>query len=135
MYSLRVFPNDETFEKLLKGLGEEISVALENRRLYLDLERRLKESMALYEISKVLISAVDYDLLLEQVLWIVQESFGFAATTILSLDEKNNELYVKASWGFQSDVTGTRIVLGKGITGWVASTGPVSYTHLTLPTN
>ncbi|MCD6417798.1 GAF domain-containing protein [bacterium] len=123
LYSLRVFPNDETFEKLLKGLGEEISVAIENRRLYNDLEQRLKESMALYEISKVLISAVDYDLLLEQILWIVQESFGFAATTILLLDEEHNELYVKVSWGFQTDIMNTRIPVGKGITGWVASTG------------
>ncbi len=123
LYSLRVFPNDETFEKLLNGLGEEITVAIENRRLYSDLEQRLKESMALYEISKVLISAMDYDLLLEQILWIVQESFGFAATTILLLDEKQNELYVKVSWGFQTDVMNTTIPIGKGFTGWVASTG------------
>ncbi len=123
LYSLRVFPNDETFEKLLIALGEEISVALENRKLYSDLEHRLKESLALYEISKALISAVDYDILLEQLLWIVQESFGFAASSILLLDEEKNELYVKVAWGFQSDVYQHRIPLGKGIVGWVASSG------------
>ena len=123
LYSLRVFPNDDAFEKLIKAVGEEISVALENRRLYNDLERRLKESLALYEISKALISAVDYDLLLEQILWIVQESFDYAATSILLLDEEKNELYVKVAWGFQSDVYHHRIPVGKGVTGWVASTG------------
>ncbi len=123
LYSLRVFPNDDAFEKLIKAVGEEISVAIENRRLYADLERRLKESLALYEISKALISAVDYDLLLEQILWIVQESFDYAATSILLLDEEKNELYVKVAWGFQTDVYQHRIPVGKGITGWVASTG------------
>ncbi|MCD6594963.1 diguanylate cyclase, partial [bacterium] len=123
LYSLRVFPNDDTFEKLLIALGEEISVALENRKLYSNLEHRLKESLALYEISKALISSVDYDLLLEQILWIVQESFGFAASSILLLDDEKNELYVKAAWGFQSDVYQHKILLGKGITGWVASSG------------
>ncbi len=123
LYSQRIFPTDEALEKLLRALSEEISVALESRKLYADLEQKLRESLALYEISKVLISAVDYDLLLEQILWIVQESFGFAATTILLLDEEENELYVKAAWGFQSDVTDVRIPVGKGVTGWVASTG------------
>ncbi len=123
LYSIRVFPNEETFEKLLKGIGEEVSVALENRRLYADLELQLKESLALYEISKFLISAIDYDILLEQILWVVQESFGFAATSILLLDPDKNELYVKASWGYQSNVEAMRIAVGKGITGWVASSG------------
>ena len=123
LYSLRVFPNDETFEKLLKALGEEISVALENRRLYSNLERRLKESLALFEISKALISAIDYDLLLEQILWIVQDSFNFAASSILLLDEEKNMLNVKITWGFQNDITQYSVPVGKGITGWVASTG------------
>lgn len=122
LYSQRVFPRDETTEKLLNAISGEISVALENKRLYESLENRLKESMALYEISKVMISATNYELLLEQLLWIIQESFGFAAVSVLLVDEEAGELYVKSAWGFNEDVMRTRIKLGTGITGWVATT-------------
>lgn len=122
LYSQRVFPHDEATEKLLNAISEEVSVALENRRLYKNLESKLKESMVLYEVSKVMISATESELLLEQLLWVVQESFGFAAVSILLVDEEAGELYVKSAWGFSENVAQRRIKLGTGITGWVATT-------------
>ncbi len=123
LYSMRVVPNDEPLEKLLRTLGEEIAVSIDNRFLYINLQEKVAESNALYEISKSLISTIDYSLLLDQILWMIQDRYRYAACAILLLDADRKHLFVRSSWGFQSDVSQHKIPMTKGITGWVASSG------------
>ncbi|MBI2955053.1 MAG: GAF domain-containing sensor histidine kinase [Chloroflexi bacterium] len=85
----------------------------------------MKETEILYEVGRALISTLDHEKVLQQILKIVQESLGYSRVGILLIDEETGELYVKAASGHAPQVTKeVRLRVGRdGITGWVASTG------------
>jgi len=112
--------------ELLKALGNQAAVAIENTRLFESTQQRLKEVNALYKISQGLAISLDADQLIQDVLTMLQQNFGYYYVQIYLLDPGNGELVFKRG----SDEIGTklfeqgyRLPRGKGIIGYVAETG------------
>ncbi len=112
--------------ELLLSIAHQVAVALDNSRLYGRLTERIKETEVLYQVGRTIISTLDRDEVLRQILKVVQESFGYSRCGILLIDDERGELYVKAAHGHAPAVTTDclRLKLGReGITGHVAATG------------
>lgn len=113
--------------ELVSSLANHIGVAIENTLLYRRLTERIEETKVLYEVGRTLISTLDHDQVLHQILKVVQESFGYSRCGILLIDEDRGELYLKAAQGVGlREHQDFRLKVGQeGITGWVAATGEV----------
>ncbi|MBN1754865.1 diguanylate cyclase [bacterium] len=110
--------------QLYTHIGKYIGLSVENRKLQLELEHRINENSSFYETSKLLISTLDYDMLIERVVWIMHEDLGAKYCSVLLLDKSKNELYIKAAIGFTEQAMRERLKVGfQGITGWVAKHG------------
>lgn len=99
---------------LTKDLVEEkvLSAALSNR---------LKEVSILSEIGKAINQILDLDTVLRMILTAAVDLLGTEEGSIMLLEEDSQELvvqYAKSRTG--SVVEGTRVPIGKGISGWVA---------------
>ncbi|MFH1337009.1 MAG: GAF domain-containing protein [Candidatus Zixiibacteriota bacterium] len=110
---------------LCKSIASQAAFAVENSLLYEDVKQKAEEVSSLYEVGQRLSSILDLDELLEQILKVVVESFGYLNCAILLVDKRSQELYIKAAHGFSDDyIQDLRIKIGQeGITGWVAKTG------------
>ena len=75
----------------------------------------------LYDASQAVLSAVDLDDVLQQILAIAREYFHVSNVAILLLDEYKNELYPRVHIGWNPESEKLRIPIGKGITGAAAS--------------
>ncbi len=106
-----------------------VTAILENKRLLGDLDIRMKENINYYELSKMLISTSDFDILLENILWIVRESIGADHCSIMLVDGEGESLSVKASWGYPKEHQNPRLKFGEGIVGWVAENGQAVVVH------
>jgi GAF domain-containing protein/CheY-like chemotaxis protein len=110
---------------LFRSIASQAAFAIENARLYEEVKQKAEEASSLYQVAQRLSSILDTDELLDQILKVVVESFGYLNCAILLLDKKKNELFVKAASGFSDElVKSIRIKVGReGVTGWVAQTG------------
>jgi GAF domain-containing protein/CheY-like chemotaxis protein len=110
---------------LCRHITSQAAFAIENARLYEEVKQKAEEASSLYQVAQRLSSILDTDELLDQILKVVVESFGYLNCAILLLDKKKKELFVKAASGFSDElVKSTRIKVGReGVTGWVAQTG------------
>ncbi len=116
-----------TSEKLnlCTSMASQAAIAIENAQLYEYVQERIKEITTTYKVGQSLISILDLDKLLDRILKVIVNSFGYLNCAILLLDEKEDELYFKAAQGYPEDIIrNVRIKVGQeGITGWVAKTG------------
>jgi signal transduction histidine kinase len=85
---------------LLLSIANQAAIAVENARLYEKVTERMREATALYKVSNLLMRTLNLDQLLEQVLDILQKSFGYRDCAILLVDEQAGELEVKAARGY-----------------------------------
>ncbi|HEX7400652.1 MAG TPA: GAF domain-containing protein, partial [candidate division Zixibacteria bacterium] len=110
---------------LCRSIASQAAFAVENSLLYKDVKQKAEEVSSLYEVGQRLSSILDLDELLEQILKVVVESFGYLNCAILLVDKRSQELYIKAAHGFSGDhIRNLRIKIGQeGITGWAAKTG------------
>ncbi|RPJ28939.1 MAG: GAF domain-containing sensor histidine kinase [Chloroflexi bacterium] len=111
--------------ELLKALGNQAAIAIENTRLFETTQQSLKEVNALYKINQGLAASLDADQLIQDVLTLLKQNFGYYYIQIYLLDPINGELIFKRG----SDEVGTklfeqgfRLPRGKGIIGYVAET-------------
>ena len=112
--------------ELLKGLGSQAAIAIENTRLFESTQQSLKEVNALYKINQGLAASLDPDRLIQDVLILLKQNFGYYYVQIYLLDPITGELVFKRG----SDEIGTklfeqgiRLPRGKGIIGYVAEMG------------
>jgi putative methionine-R-sulfoxide reductase with GAF domain len=87
------------------------------------------ESVRLYEIGHTLVSTLNLDETLDQVLQSLEEIVGPHAFIIFLVDEPQDELYARSQRGYPAEATrALRIKIGQeGITGWVAQIGQPLY--------
>lgn len=111
---------------LLKALGNQAAVAIENTRLFESTQQSLKEVNALYQISQGLAASWDTDQLIQDVLLMLKQNFGYYYAQICLLDAASGDLVFKKG----SDEVGSKLFeqgfhlpRGKGIIGYVAETG------------
>jgi len=111
--------------ELLQALGIQAAIAIENTRLFETTQQQLKEVDALYKISQGLVASLDADQLINDVVTLLHENFGYYVVQIYTVDIMDGELVLKSGSGRIGDqLLGqeSRISRGAGIVGHVAET-------------
>lgn len=118
----RIFSADEI--NLIQGIAQQAAIAIENARLYEELERRLLELATLNEISQTIISTLDLQETLALIISSVRNVTGVAAASVTLLDEDGQHLWVAAAAGEGVEfIRGQRVPKGSGLVGWVIEHG------------
>lgn len=111
--------------ELLNSLGVQAAIAIENTRLFETTQQRLKEVDALYKTSQGLAVSLNADELIEDVITLLHQNFGYYHVQIYLLDPSNGDLILKRGSGEIGNrllKSGFRLSRGLGIAGHVAET-------------
>src|SRR5579862_632634 len=119
---------------LVTAAGQ-VSVAVENARLFADEQRRSRQLAFLNNVSRTAISSDDPVHMLSQIVGEIQKNFSFDHIGIGLLDYGTKEVEIKAEAGVTARSVGKRIPLGVGILGRVARTGERALVQHALPGN
>jgi diguanylate cyclase (GGDEF)-like protein len=119
---------------LVTAAGQ-VSVAVENARLFADEQRRSRQLAFLNNISRTAISSDDPVHMLTEIASEIQKNFSFDHIGIGLLDRGTKEVEIKAEAGATAYAMGKRIALGTGILGRVARTGERALVQNALPGN
>ena len=119
---------------LVTAAGQ-VSVAVENARLFADEQRRSRQLAFLNNVSRTAISSDDPVHMLGQIASEIQKNFSFDHIGIGLLDYGTKEIEIKAEAGATAHAMGKRIALGTGILGRVARTGERALVQNALPGN
>jgi PAS domain S-box-containing protein len=112
--------------ELLKALGIQAAIAIENTRLFETTQQQLKEVDALYKINQGLVASLDANQLIKDVVILLHENFGYYHVQIYIVDPLNGDLILKSGSGSVGDqllARSFRIARGVGIVCHVAETG------------
>jgi diguanylate cyclase (GGDEF)-like protein len=116
-----------TFEQrdleVLKTAAGQVSVAIENARLFAEEQLRSRQFAFLNSVSKTAISSEDADEMLAEIVSHIQKNFRFDHIGIGILDYATKEIEIKAEAGSTAHEKGKKIQLGSGVIGRVARTG------------
>jgi signal transduction histidine kinase len=118
----------EAFDKYhvsaLETLADQLAIAIENARLYEEINRRIEELKSLNEIGQAITSTLDLQKTLTLITAHTTRLMNTAAASVALLDEETCEVWFAAASGEGSQkVIGLRMPLGQGIAGWVAQQG------------
>jgi GAF domain-containing protein len=117
-------PLTEADLNLVSSISHQVSVAIQNARLYEETKRRLVELSVLYEASVAAASTLEFSEILERVVGVLRGTLGFSNLTVMLLDKEEQRLKIEAGMGYVSQVAEQiQPRLGEGITGCVAMTG------------
>ena len=112
----------ESDVRLLQTFAASMSIALENARLFSNLERRAEQFRVLTEVSQHIISLTSVEDLLNRIAQLVRDAFGYIHVGIGLV--KSDQVVSKAEVGAFADAYRTSsIPLGEGIWGRVAQEG------------
>ena len=120
---------------VLATAAGQVSVAVENARLFADEQRRSRQLAFLNNVSRTAISSDDPVHMLSQIVGEIQKNFSFDHIGIGLLDYGTKEIEIKAEAGATAHSVGKRIPLGTGILGRVARTGERALVQHALPGN
>jgi PAS domain S-box-containing protein len=111
--------------ELLNSLGIQAALVIENTHLFETTQQRLKEVDALYKTSQGLAASLDADELIEDVITLLHQNFGYYHVQIYLRDPSNSDLILKrgsGEIGIQLLKSRFRLARGLGIAGHVAET-------------
>lgn len=110
--------------RILNILANNISIVIENARLFNTSLKKISELNTLSEISRNINSILDLDPLLNVVMQNATEVMKAEVSSVLLLDENEKELIFRIALGEKGEkVKKIRLKVGEGIAGWVAKTG------------
>src|SRR5882762_170960 len=109
--------------EVMQTAAGQVSVAVENARLFAEEQRRSRHLSFLNNISKTAISSEDSEQMLAEIVGEIQKNFQFDHIGIGILDYVTKDIEIKAEAGATAQAKGKRIPLGLGIVGRVARTG------------
>jgi signal transduction histidine kinase/FixJ family two-component response regulator len=110
--------------RLLGTLASSLSVALENARLYHEVQRRAREMTALAEIGQDIATADDLDAVLESIATRAKELLQVRDIALFLWQADEQAFRAKVALGIYTDEIKSRPVLpGEGITGQIARNG------------
>ena len=135
MHPDREFVFEQRDLDVLVTAAGQVSVAVENARLFADEQRRSRQLAFLNNISRTAISSDDPVHMLGQIVSEIQKNFSFDHIGIGLLDYGTKEIEIKAEAGATAHAMGRRIPLGIGILGRVARTGERALVQNALPGN
>ncbi len=107
--------------RLLLVIGNQAALAIEQVRMRQLEQRRVRQLTLIESVGRKVTSILDLDTLFNEVVRLVQETFGYYHVSILSTDD--NEVKFEAGTNSNLLRTDIRIPLGQGIVGWVAAHG------------
>jgi sigma-B regulation protein RsbU (phosphoserine phosphatase) len=119
---------DETDMLVLRALAHNISIAIEDARIYGDLQRRADQLAAVGEVSRAVASILDLDLLLEEVVTLIQRRFGYPFVHLFTVQPGRQQVVYQAGSGSRSQALRTQGLTyylddAEGIIPWVARHG------------
>jgi signal transduction histidine kinase len=118
----------EAFDKYhvsaLETLADQLAIAIENARLYDEINQRLKELKSLNEIGQAITSTLDLQKTLTLITDHTTRLMNVAAASVVLRDDEAGEVWFAAASGEGSEaVIGLHMALGQGLAGWVAEKG------------
>jgi nitrate/nitrite-specific signal transduction histidine kinase len=110
---------------LLRSIGNQIGVSIENARLFTSEQMRAEQFRVMSEVGRSITSILEVEELLIEIVTLIQAAFNYHHVAIGVIE--GNELIFEYAAGSSSDATDfipTRLeVGGEGISGWAAATG------------
>jgi GAF domain-containing protein len=123
-------PNDfhEADMLALRALAHNISIAVEDARLYGDLNRRADQLSAVAEVSRAVASILDLDTLLDEVVTLIHGRFGYPFVHLFTVRPGRRQIVYRAGSGPRSRVLREQGLVfslddPEGIVPWVARHG------------
>jgi two-component system NtrC family sensor kinase len=110
-------------QQLLQALADQTAVALENARLYRASQEQVARLATLNTISTAVVSSLELDIVLRQVLELTCQALDAAEGAILLRDLDTGGLFfalTSADADTSGGLRGQRVAPGQGIAGWVA---------------
>jgi len=124
---------------LLITFANQAAIAIENARLYEQarreiaereraeeaLKRRVTQLATVSEVGRQITSLLELDPLLEHIVNLIREAFGYHYVSIFLIDRDAGELVLRAGAGYDPEIARSlHLRVGKdGICGWVAASG------------
>jgi len=115
--------------EVLRTAAGQVSVAIENARLFAEEQRRTRQFAFLNSVSKTAISSEDAEQMLAEIVGDIQKNFSFDHIGIGILDYATKEIEIRAEAGTTAQEKGKKIALDAGIIGRVARTGEKALVH------
>jgi diguanylate cyclase (GGDEF)-like protein len=115
--------------EVMQTAAGQVSVAVENARLFAEEQRRSHHLSFLNNISKTAISSEDAEQMLEEIVREIEKNFRFDHIGVGILDYATKDIEIKAEAGTNSGARGKRFPLGGGILGRVARSGATLRLH------
>jgi len=129
LYYLDKFPDDiERIKELTKNLSPVFAFALANSRLYQRLDNTMRELRISYEMSRAMISSLDVNDLIGEIVKQITTHFGYEITGVYLVDDGGK--YATLEWTVDAirSFRGTKIKIGEGgIIGRVVESGQPYY--------
>jgi diguanylate cyclase (GGDEF)-like protein len=119
----REFGFEQRDLEVMQTAAGQVSVAVENARLFQEEQRRSRQLAFLNNISKMAISSESSEQMLTSIVSEIQKNFHYDHIGIGIFDYVSKEIEIKAEAGSTNQALGKRIALGTGILGRVARSG------------
>lgn len=101
-------------------LANQAAGAIRNAQLYAATKERAARLNLIGEVSRQLVGVQSLPELLQQILRLVQGTFGYYAVNLFTIDPETNEVVLGGSTAHDSGFKDIRLKMGYGIVGWVA---------------
>ncbi len=113
---------------VLRAMADNIAMAIESKRLYTSLERRADQISSVFEVGHALTSILDLDELLDEVVHLIQDRFGYPFVHVYTVHPGRRLVIYQAGSGERSakmKEEGWHYPLDapKGLIPWVARNG------------
>ena len=93
---------DEMDLLVLRALAGAIAIAIEDAQLYEDLRRRAVQLQTVYEVSSAITSILDQDDLLQEVVRLIHDRFGFQNVHLFTVHTGRRKIFYEAGSGLRS---------------------------------
>lgn len=119
---------NDRHRELMLSVASQVATAIENARLYQEAHQQVREIRALFQVGQEVVKGQGLSSLMDRLLEIIKQGFGYLNCAILLADQEAGQLEVKSAIGYTSNIAGTKLSIGKeGITGWAADLKQVVY--------
>ena len=95
---------DEMDLLVLRALAGNIALAIEEAQLYQELRRRAVQLQTVYEVSSAITSILDQEKLLNEVVSLIQERFGYPYVHLFSVHPGRRKIFYEAGSGLRSQL-------------------------------